>query len=561
MKKDIILSGVGGQGILSIATVIGKAALKDGLYMKQAEVHGMSQRGGDVQSNLRISDQPIASDLIPSGKCDLIISLEPMEGLRYLPYLSPEGWLVTNETPFVNIPNYPAQEDVLAEIGKLPHKVVLNVDKVAKEVGSARVANIVLLGATIPFLGIDYQKIQDSIREIFQRKGEAIVDMNLQALDDIRKIPFTTKTDMRAYYPFGLVAGNMQRDGVRIHSSSGTTGNPTVIVHSQHDLDSWANLVARCLYMVGIRKTDVFQNSSGYGMFTGGLGFQYGAERLGALTVPAAAGNSKRQIKFINDFKTTALHAIPSYAIRLAEVFQEEGLDPTGTTLKTLVIGAEPHTDEQRRKIERMLGVKAYNSFGMTEMNGPGVAFECTEQNGMHFWEDCYFVEIIDPETGEPVPEGEIGELVLTTLDREMMPLLRYRTRDLTRILPGKCPCGRTHLRIDRIKGRSDDMFIIKGVNIFPMQVEKILVQFPQLGSNYLITLETVNNQDEMIVEVELSDLSTDNYIELERIRKEITRQLKDEILVTPKLKLVKKGSLPQSEGKAVRVKDLRNNI
>ena len=350
-------------------------------------------------------------------------------------------------------------------------------------------------------------------KEVFSKHG--ITSDSIQSLDDIRKVPFTTKADMRAHYPFGLVAGDMRNDGVRIHSSSGTTGNPTVIVHSQHDLDSWANLVARCLYTVGIRKTDVFQNSSGYGMFTGGLGFQYGAERLGCLTVPAAAGNSKRQIKFINDFKTTALHAIPSYAIRLAEVFQEEGLDPRGTTLKTLVIGAEPHTDEQRRKIERMLGVKA---------------------------------------------EGETGELVLTTLDREMMPLIRYRTRDLTRILPGKCPCGRTHIRIDRIKGRSDDMFIIKGVNIFPMQVEKILVQFPELGSNYLITLETINNQDEMIVEVELSDLSTDNYIELEKIRKDITRQLKDEILVTPKVKLVKKGSLPQSEGKAVRVKDLRDN-
>ncbi|MBP8622794.1 phenylacetate--CoA ligase [Bacteroides sp.] len=387
-----------------------------------------------------------------------------------------------------------------------------------------------------------------------------IAEDTIQSIDDIRKLPFTTKADMRAYYPFGLVAGDMKADGVRIHSSSGTTGNPTVIVHSQHDLDSWANLVARCLYMVGIRKTDVFQNSSGYGMFTGGLGFQYGAERLGALTVPAAAGNSKRQIKFITDFHTTALHAIPSYAIRLAEVFQEEGIDPASTTLKTLVIGAEPHTDEQRKKIEQMLGVKAYNSFGMSEMNGPGVAFECTEQNGMHFWEDCFLVEIIDPETEEPLPEGEVGELVLTTLDREMMPLIRYRTRDLTRILPGKCPCGRTHIRIDRIKGRSDDMFIIKGVNIFPMQIEKILLQFPQLGNNYLITLETINNQDEIIVEVELSDLSTDNYIELEQIRKNIAHRLRDEILVNPKLKLVKKGSLPQSEGKAVRVNDLRDN-
>lgn len=381
----------------------------------------------------------------------------------------------------------------------------------------------------------------------------------IRCLDDFRKLPFTTKADMRANYPFGLLAGNLE-DAVRIHSSSGTTGNPTVIIHSQHDLDSWANLVARCLYMVGLRKKDVFQNSSGYGMFTGGLGFQYGAERLGALTVPAAAGNSKRQIKFITDFKTTALHAIPSYAIRLAEVFQEEGINPTESSLKTLIIGAEPHTDEQRRKIERMLGVKAYNCFGMTEMNGPGVAFECLEQNGMHIWEDCYLVEIIDPETLQPLPDGEIGELVLTTLDRNMMPLIRYRTRDLTRIIPGECPCGRTHRRIDRIKGRSDDMFIIKGVNIFPMQIEKILVQFPELGSNYLITLETLHNQDEMIVEVELNELSTDNYIELENTRKEIVRRLKDEVLVTPKIKLVKKGSLPQSEGKAVRVKDLRDN-
>ena len=396
-------------------------------------------------------------------------------------------------------------------------------------------------------------------KEVFSKHN--ITADNIQSLDDIRKIPFTTKADMRANYPFGLVAGDMQNDGVRIHSSSGTTGNPTVIVHSQHDLDSWANLVARGLYTVGIRKTDVFQNSSGYGMFTGGLGFQYGAERLGCLTVPAAAGNSKRQIKFINDFKTTALHAIPSYAIRLAEVFQEEGLDPKGTTLKTLVIGAEPHTDEQRRKIERMLGVKAYNSFGMTEMNGPGVAFECQEQNGLHIWEDYYIVEIIDPDTLEPVPEGEVGELVLTTINREAMPLLRYRTRDLTRILPGECPCGRHHKRLDRMKGRSDDMIILKGVNIFPIQIETILLQFKELGSDYLITLETAESNDEMTVEVELSQLFTDDYGRLQALTREITRQLKDEILVTPRVKLVPKGALPKSEGKAVRVKDLRKTF
>ena len=228
------------------------------------------------------------------------------------------------------------------------------------------------------------------------------------------------------------------------------------------------------------------------------------------------------------------------------------------TKLKTLIIGAEPHTEEQRKRIEELLGVKAYNSFGMSEMSGPGVAFECTYQNGLHLWEDCFLMEIIDPETLEPVPDGEIGELVLTTLDRDTMPLLRYRTRDLTRIIPGECPCGRTHRRIDRLKGRSDDMFIVKGVNIFPMQIEKILLQFKELGTNYLITIETIGNNDELMIDVELGELFTDDYSQLQRLTKEITHRLKDEILLTPKVKLVDRGSLPQSDGKAVRVKDLR---
>ena len=395
--------------------------------------------------------------------------------------------------------------------------------------------------------------------EVYRKKfAEAgITPDDIQTLDDVRKLPFTTKQDLRDNYPFGFACVPLNKC-TRLHSSSGTTGNPTVILHTQKDIDEWANAVARCLHMVGLREDDVFQNSSGYGMFTGGLGFQYGAEWLGAMTVPAGAGNSKRQIKFVKDFGTTCLHAIPSYAIRLAEVFKEEGVDPATTKLRTLCIGAEPHTEEQRRRIERMLGVKAYNSFGMTEMNGPGVAFECKYQDGMHLWEDNYIVEIVDPDTLEPVPDGEMGEMVLTTLDRTMMPILRYRTRDLTRIIAEPCKCGRTHRRIDRIKGRTDDMFIIKGVNVFPMQVEKILVQYPGLGSNYLITLETIDDNDVMTVEVELDGLETDIYPEMQKMMKDIQRALKDEILLTPQVKLVKKGSLPQSEGKAVRVKDLR---
>lgn len=383
---------------------------------------------------------------------------------------------------------------------------------------------------------------------------------DIRSLDDLKKIPFTTKQDLRDNYPFGLAAVPMEQV-VRLHSSSGTTGTPTVILHTQKDLDEWANAVARCLYMVGLRPGDIFQNSSGYGMFTGGLGFQYGAERLGMLTVPAAAGNTKRQIKFITDFGTTALHAIPSYAGRLYEVMEEMGIDPKrDTKLHTLIIGAEPHSEEQRRRIEDMLGVKAYNSFGMSEMCGPGVAFECKEQNGLHIWEDYYIVEIVDPQTLEPVPEGEVGELVLTTINREAMPLLRYRTRDLTRILPGDCPCGRHHIRLDRMKGRSDDMMILKGVNIFPIQIETILMQFAELGNDYLITLTNEEANDLMTVEVELKELC-DDYPRLQALTKEITRQLKDEILITPVVRLVPKGSLPKQEGKAVRVNDLRKTL
>ena len=381
---------------------------------------------------------------------------------------------------------------------------------------------------------------------------------DIKSLDDIRKIPFTTKADLRDTYPFGMASVPL-RECTRLHSSSGTTGTPTVILHTQKDLDEWANQVARNLWMVGLRPDDVFQNSSGYGMFTGGLGFQYGAERMGMLTIPAAAGNSLRQIKFMTDFGTTALHAVPSYVTRLYEVMQSAGVDPRkDTKLKVLAIGAEPHSEEQRRRIEDMMGVKAYNSFGMSEMCGPGVGFECQEQNGLHFWEDYYIVEIVDPETLEPVADGEIGELVLTSLCREAMPLLRYRTRDLTRVLGRSCPCGRNHVRIDRMRGRSDDMMVLRGVNIFPIQIEKILMTFPELANNYLITLTTDADNDNMTVEVELEELFTDDFRRLQELTNRIQRALKDEILLTPHVKLLPKGTLPVSEGKAVRVVDKR---
>ena len=391
----------------------------------------------------------------------------------------------------------------------------------------------------------------------FQERG--ITPDDILTLEDVRKLPFTSKEDLRENYPFGLSCVPL-KECVRLHSSSGTTGNPTVVLHTQKDLDEWANAVARCLWMVGSRPEDVFQNSAGYGMFTAGLGFQYGAEKIGMLTVPAAAGNTTRQIKFIKDFGTTVLHAIPSYASRIYDVMKEEGVDPQrDTQLRVLCIGAEPHSEEQRKRIEYQLGVKAYNSYGISEMMGPGVAFECPEQNGLHIWEDYFIVEIIDPVTLEPVPDGQLGELVITTINREAMPLLRYRTRDLTRFLPGECPCGRHHRRIDRLQGRSDDMIILKGVNIFPIQIEKILLKFKELSTDYFIVIETKDGNDIMTIEVEINQMFTDDYARLQSLEKEIKRQLKDEILITPKVRLVPKGTLATSdEKKAVRVKDLR---
>jgi phenylacetate-CoA ligase len=392
---------------------------------------------------------------------------------------------------------------------------------------------------------------------LFAERG--IAPQDITDISQIRDLPFTTKEDLRGNYPYGFLT--VPRDElVRLHCSSGTTGNPTVIFHNRHDLASWASLVARSLYAAGARPHHVFQNICGYGLFTGGLGFQYGAECLGMLTIPAAAGNSRRQIKLMQDFGTNVVHAIPSYLTRLYDVFLELGVDPVkDTQLKLLVIGAEPHSEETRRRIEGLFGVKAFNSYGLSEMNGPGVAFECEHQNGLHIWEDCFVVEIVNPETLEPVAEGEMGELVLTTLDRQAMPIIRYRTRDLTRFLPGTCACGRTSRRIDRITGRSDDMFIIRGCNVFPIQVEKVLMEIPQVGSDYVIVLETKEDNDQMTIEVEVSrEWFTDDYGKLESLRRLIAHRVRDEVLVTPHVRLVEPGALPKAEGKAVRVRDLR---
>lgn len=382
---------------------------------------------------------------------------------------------------------------------------------------------------------------------------------SVSSLEDFRNIPFTVKQDLRDSYPYGLLCESKE-NFIRMHVSSGTTGQATAIFYTREDLDLWADLLARCMFMAGARPGHTFQNLSGYGLFTGGLGFQYGAERLGMLTIPSGAGNSKRQVQIMRDFSTNVIHIIPSFALLLMDVMKDLGVDPRESlSLKMAFVGAEPYSGEVRKRLEDFYGIKVYNSYGLSEMNGPGVAFECPCQDGLHVWEDAYIIEIIDPNTLEPVPDGQYGELVLTTLRRKGMPILRYRTKDLTRILPGPCACGRVHRRMDRIRGRSDDMFIIKGVNIFPIQVEQVLMNIPEVGSNYVIILKRENNLDDMVVRVEVNEkIFVEDMRHLQRIQQRIARDLRGELLVTPKVELVEPNSLPRGDGKAQRLIDQR---
>jgi phenylacetate-CoA ligase len=380
---------------------------------------------------------------------------------------------------------------------------------------------------------------------------------NLRSLEDIQKIPCTTKDDLRARGLDMLTVPLTEL--VRLHASSGTTGQATVIYYTRADLEAWADLLARSMYMTGVRPGDVFQNMMGYGLFTGGLGFHYGAERLGCLTIPAGAGNSKRQVQLLQDFHTTAIHIIPSFALYLLNTFAAEGIDPRDLPLRIAFIGAEPHTEDMRRRIEAAYGLKAYNSYGLSEMNGPGVAFECPEQNGMHVWEDAYLLEVLDPQTLKPVPPGVIGELVFTNLTRQGMPLIRFRSRDLASYEDSPCPCGRTARRISRIQGRTDDMIIIKGVNVFPMQIEQVLLAVPEVHTNYLVELTRENFNDQMVVKVEVQqNFFQEDLKYLTGLRKRLTDALKNELLVTPLVELVEPNTLPRTEGKALRIVDLR---
>ncbi len=379
----------------------------------------------------------------------------------------------------------------------------------------------------------------------------------IRSLDDVRRLPFTVGEDLRTIYPNGLLAVDAH-EPVRLHTSSGTTGKPKAVFFSRADINNSAELMARSLVMAGVTSRDVFQNMMSYGLFTGGLVMHYGAERVGCLVIPAGPGTSERQLMLMQDFHTTAVHILPSYALYFAGFLEHRGVDPRrDLTLRKAFVGAEPHTEETRARIEQALGLEVYNSYGLTEMNGPGIAFECEHKAGLHLWEDHFLLEIIDPATGAAVPEGQPGELVLTTLQREAMPIIRYRTRDLTSLIAEPCRCGRTHRRLHRITGRADDMLIVRGVNIFPQQIERVLMSTPQVGRNYVIILDGLDN---LAIKVELAASGFDGQVEhLEALRRQLTDRFKNELFVRPKVDLVPAGSLPVTEGKAKRVIDKRS--
>ena len=394
-------------------------------------------------------------------------------------------------------------------------------------------------------------------RDLLAREGVGLED--IRTLEDVQRLPFTKKQDLRDGYPFGFFAVPLSRV-VRIHTTSGTTGKPTVVGYTRGDLDRWSDLIARNLTMVGLTEHDVFQNAVNMGMFTGGLGFHYGAEKVGMTVLPAGTGNTRRQIEMIDDFGVTAIHCTPSYAMHLAEVAEEMGTDLP--SLKTGIFGAEPWSNATRNDLQDRLGVTAYDSYGLSELFGPGVAFECPEQNGLHIWHDSYLVEIIDPATGESLGPGERGELVVTPLVKEAMPLIRYRTGDITMLLEDDCPCGRTR-RIARFSGRVDDMLIIRGINVFPSQIEHILMALPEVGDQFMVYVDrNEHHLDEMTIHVEVKrQYFSGELADLARIQQKIVRTLRETLELRTAVQLVEPGSLPRFEGKARRVVDRRTSV
>lgn len=397
----------------------------------------------------------------------------------------------------------------------------------------------------------------ETYRDKMQQKGIAPGDIT--SLEDLKKLPFTTKDDLRENYPYGMFASSLS-EIVRIHASSGTTGKPTVVGYTRRDLENWAECIARCFAMAGGDKSSVVQVAYGYGLFTGGLGAHGGAEYMGASVIPMSSGNTQKQILLMKDFKSTILCCTPSYALTISEALKKAGTTTDELALESGIFGAEPWTAGMKKEIEKGLGIKAYDIYGLSEIMGPGVACSCSEDNGMHIMEDMFIAETIDPKTEEVLPYGEKGEIVFTTIGKEGIPLIRYRTRDICSLMPEKCGCGRTTLRMSRVMGRSDDMLIIRGVNVFPSQIESVISGFAELTLNYKILVGRKDNKDTFEVHVELAEgLAIDDIKFVEELRKRVDHDLRAVLGIGCTLRFLSEGTLPRSEGKAVRVEDTRN--
>ena len=396
-------------------------------------------------------------------------------------------------------------------------------------------------------------------KKSFDKAG--VTPDDLKTLDDLKRFPFTSKQDLRDNYPFGMFAVPMS-NVVRLHASSGTTGRSTVVGYTKRDIDTWAELIARCLVAANLTKGDVIHNAYGYGLFTGGLGLHYGAEKLGASVIPMSGGNTKRQLMILQDFGPTAICCTPSYALNLAEQGRAMGVDMRSLKLRVGIFGAEPWSEQMRRQIEEAFDIRALNIYGLSEIMGPGVAMECSDvQEGMHIFEDHFLVETINPETGEVLPPGEQGELVFSTLTKEAFPLIRYRTRDMSRLIPAPCRCGRTSYRMDRVMGRSDDMLIIRGVNVYPLQIEAVLIAIEGLEPHYQLIVDRVGTLDTLEVQVEVTDsqfVNADEVKVLQKLEKQLIKDMKDYLGITAKVKLVEPKTIQRSEGKASRVIDKR---
>jgi phenylacetate-CoA ligase len=402
-------------------------------------------------------------------------------------------------------------------------------------------------------------KVYDSVpfyRSKLKEKG--IEPGDIKSIDQLKHLPFTLKADLRDNYPFGLLAVP-QAEIVRIHASSGTTGKPTVVGYTRNDIDMWSEVVARSLTMAGVTKNDLVQVAYGYGLFTGGLGLHYGAEKIGASVIPISGGNTKKQLQLMEDFGSTVIACTPSYAAYLGESIRKEGIDPGNIKLKAGIFGAEPWTEQMRIQIQELLGIKAYDIYGLTEVVGPGVSMECEHQSGSHIFEDHFIPEIIDPNTLEPLPYGEVGELVFTPVSKEGMPLLRYRTRDLTRLHADKCACGRTLVRMDKCLGRTDDMLIIRGVNVFPSQVEAVLLELAETSPHYQLIVSRENNLDSLEIKVEIDEqFWSDEVKVLEALRQRISHNIASVLGISATIRLVEPRSIERSEGKAKRLIDNR---